>query len=224
MPDEVSRSNDPVTDGLVVVLWSPGVSRELAHRLIAMQGLASLGFPRGEAQVVNHCGSCGSSSHGRPVLVGCSKGSDVHVSVSYAADMTTVALTEVGPVGVDVERRGAASSTGFDAVVRHTDEPPTDHHGSTVTWVRKESLLKATGQGLRVDPRQIRLTEPDQPPELITWEASSRPAGRVWMFDVEITPEHVAAVTVLGGGHRPPLAVSRGDLEGPAAQPGRASR
>lgn len=206
---------------LVTVVWSPGVGRDLAHRLIEHEGLPTFGVRVGEASVTNHCAVCGSSEHGRPALTPLRGLVTPQVSISYAHDLTMVALTEAGPVGVDVERIDATESfTRFDTVVMHEDERTTEMRSRTMTWVRKESLLKATGLGLRVDPRQIRLSEPDESPELITWSAPDGPGRPVWMYDVEVASEHVAAVTVLGVAERPPLAVRRVDLE---AQPRRAS-
>ena len=142
----------------VTVVWSPGVGRGLARRLIEGEGLLTLGARAGEASVTNHCAVCGSSEHGRPALTPLQGRITPLVSISYAADLTVVALTDAGRVGVDVERIDATESfTRFDAVVTHEDERTTEMRSRTVTWVRKESLLKATGLGLRVDPRQIRL-------------------------------------------------------------------
>lgn len=206
----------------VVVLWSPGVDRELARRLISCEGLPSMGLADDDARVINHCRSCGSTTHGRPEIVSGAGVVTPHVSISYAEDLTVVALTESGPVGVDVERFDAASFPGFDAVAAHEKESLHDTRARTITWTRKESLLKATGQGLTVDPRRIRLTEPDESPGLVEWSASDPPHASVWMLDVEVTSAHVAAVTVLSE-DRPDLVVKRIDLADPAgrAQPAR---
>jgi len=221
MPFDLPEPNEQRSLPSVTVVWLPGVGRDLAHRLIECEGLPTFGADVGEASVTNHCAVCGSSEHGRPALTPLQGRATPHVSISYAQDLTMVALTEAGPVGVDVERIDATESfTHFDAVVTHEDERTTEMRSRTVTWVRKESLLKATGLGLRVDPRLIRLSEPDESPELITWAAPDRPDGPVWMCDVEVTTEHVAAITVLGAAERPPLAVRRAEL---AAQPRRAS-
>ena len=136
------------------------------------------------------------------------------MSISYAEDVTVVALTEAGPVGVDVERRDAADFPGFDAVAAHAQEELDEVRPRTITWVRKESLLKATGHGLAVDPRRIRVAAPSQPAELIQWDAADPPDGPVWMQDVEITSAHVAAVTVLAQ-ERPELVVRRADPAAP---------
>jgi len=205
----------------VVVLWSLGVGRALAHRLISCEGLPSLGLPGDGARVTNHCEFCGSTEHGRPLLTSTLGVVMPYVSISYAEDLTVVALTQSSPVGVDVERCDAASFPGFDAIVAHEQESFPDARARTMTWTRKESLLKATGQGLTVDPRQILLTEPSELPRLVDWTGVDPADTSVWMLDVEVTSAHVAAVTVLSK-VRPELVVRRVDLAGLVDQAARA--
>ncbi len=138
-----------------------------------------------------------------------------HVSIRYAKDLTVVAITEAGPAGVDVERYDAASFPGFDSVVAHEQEDGRDARSRSINWVRKESLLKATGHGLAVDPRLILLTSADETPSLVEWSADDPPSEPVWMSDVVITSAYVASVTVLSP-DRPDVEVRRVD---PAARP-----
>jgi len=118
------------------------------------------------------------------------------VSLSRAGDLVVVAVSESGSVGVDIERLAAPRFAGFDAVALHHCELAPSLDTRAATWVRKESLLKATGDGLRVDPRQIWLSDPDQPARLIEWGAPDPPRSGVWMQDLEIEG-HAACVTVL---------------------------
>jgi 4'-phosphopantetheinyl transferase len=70
-----------------------------------------------------------------------------------------------GSVGIDIESRTAVSSHSVSASLLHpTETAELDALPAAVTdarlaslWVAKEALLKATGHGLRVDPRGIRL-------------------------------------------------------------------
>jgi 4'-phosphopantetheinyl transferase len=167
-----------------------------------------MGLPSDGARVVNHCRACGSTEHGRPAVTPVPGRATPQVSISYAEDATVVALSGVGPVGVDVERRAAAAFRGFDSVASYAQEEHDETGSQAITWVRKESLLKATGHGLAVDPRRIRIAGPSQPPELIQWDAADPPDGPVWMQDVEITSAHVATVTVLAE-ERPELVVRK---------------
>ena len=193
----------------VLVTWASGSARNVADHLIRSVGLPAFGVAGDRVQVVNHCRECGSTGHGRLVLTDVPGDVTVHINASYCADLTVVAVTLVGPVGVDVERADAMTSfVGFNDVVSHAVENPGDHRSKAVTWVRKESLLKATGLGMSVDPRRVQVTESDQSPRLVAWEADEPPGNPVWMDDVALSPGHVAAVTVLAA-ERPHLVVRR---------------
>jgi 4'-phosphopantetheinyl transferase len=103
--------------------------------------------------------------------------SEPHLSLSRSGSLAVVAICDLAPVGVDVERADAAGPE------------------STVTWVRTEALLKATGHGLRLDPGTVELSGPDQEPELVRWPEPPAPAVR--LHDIETAPGFVAAVAVL---------------------------
>ena len=88
-------------------------------------------------RIVRACRSCGSDRHGKPQVVVPAGSPGVHLSLSRSGGRAVVAVTDAGPVGVDVERVRA--------------EEPDD----LVAWVRAESLVKATGHGLTTDPATL---------------------------------------------------------------------
>lgn len=153
----------------------------------------------GEVTVTRLCPGCASRAHGRPLVTVAGRRGP-HVSLSRAAGLVCVAVTDAGPVGVDCERSGAAAFTDFADVGLHPLEGAAGPAEQTLTWVRKESLVKATGDGLAVDLRLVRLTEPAQAPRLLAWESARLPGAGVWMRDVVGPPGHVLAVTVLAAG------------------------
>ena len=172
----------------VRVAWLTGAKDpEAADRLLRSE----LG---GEVEVHRLCPRCGSSEHGRPLVVRRDGGSDPFVSLSRADDVVVVAVSDEGPVGVDVEAIDATRFSGFADVALHPDEdtPPAQHQA--VVWTRKESLLKATGDGLHVDPRSIRVSAADRPARLLAWSGRALPT--VQMRDLAI-PGYAACVTVL---------------------------
>jgi 4'-phosphopantetheinyl transferase len=115
-----------------------------------------------------------------------------YVSLAHAGDVSVVAITDAGPVGIDVEAEGAADFAGFEDVALHRGERGTNPADRTRAWVRKEALLKAYGLGLIIDPRDVGLDDGG----LATWDSPHRPPGAVWLRDLAV-PGHVVAVAVL---------------------------
>lgn len=93
--------------------------------------------PAADLRIVRACRACGSDRHGKPHVVGPPGRSRVHLSLGRSAGRAVVAVTGLGPVGVDLEALG----------------PETDD--DLVAWVRTESLVKATGHGLTIDPGSV---------------------------------------------------------------------
>ena len=207
-----SRDGRP-TGHLVRVVWAYGGDRSLADRLLLELVSDGSGDP---GAVRRLCPWCGSEGHGRPVVAGRAR---PYLSVARAGPLTMVAVCETAPVGVDLERFGAAGRTGEGLL--HPAEPAVGGVDLTRTWVRKEALLKATGHGLRIDPATVALTAPDQPPELLAWPDAPAPTVRI--HDVDAVPGHVAALAVVSADPVAPLAVRVSPAAG-AVPPTTASR
>lgn len=97
---------------------------------------AWLGVPEGEVPLDRTCERCG-RPHGRPRVAG------AHVSIAHACGTALVAVSDA-PVGVDLEPLGRAV-------------PPDSGAADLVDWVRKEAVLKLTGDGLRIPMNQIEI-------------------------------------------------------------------
>ena len=184
-----------------------------AYDLLRVEAASFHGVPADHVVLVHRCPRCGSDTHGRPhLLATAALRHPAHVSVARAGDLSVVAVTDAGPVGVDVEPEGAADFSGFEGVALHPGERAGARTDATRVWVRKEALLKAQGLGLAVDPRDVRLDEHG----LVAWASHHDPPGTTWLRDVAV-PGHVAAVAVL-----PPAGQDLADLSvtvGPASQP-----
>lgn len=183
-----------IPESTAIVVWHPGRDRDVARRLLIDETERSFGIAAVDIGISRMCPACGDSRHGRPAVTAPRGTATPFVSISYTSDLTVVALTAAGPVGIDVERSDSVSS-GIDSVLGATAR---NRHARTTTWVRTESLLKATGHGLTLDPRRIRITNPDEPPRLLSWPSSEPEPPDPWMADLAIGTDHVAAISVLG--------------------------
>jgi len=96
------------------------------------------------------CHACG-GGHGRPVL---RTPGDLHVSLSRSGRWAAVAVRAGAPVGVDVERGRPAGALEH----LRPDVTPEDVEVDVLrAWVRKEALLKSTGEGLTTAMSAVRL-------------------------------------------------------------------
>jgi 4'-phosphopantetheinyl transferase len=191
----------------VLVVWGRGSSSGGPDDLLRLAVAAHLAVDPSTVQTGRLCPRCASSDHGRPVVLragSAARGAQrpVHVSLSRAAGRTVVAVTTAGPVGVDVEHVDAAGFDTFARVGLHRDEADGDAAWRTRTWVRKESLVKATGDGLMVDLRDVQVTAPDRAPGLVRWDGRDAPVGGVEMVDLEVPeqpgqPTFIASLTLL---------------------------
>lgn len=167
----------------------------------AVAGL--LGTAPGDLVFDRGCLRCG-QPHGKPRLAG--PGADLHFSVSHSGDRVCVAVTRRAPVGVDVEslapapepERLAAAALTPAEFARWLQLPQERRRIELIrAWTRKESLLKATGDGLALPMGRIGLADGDgDGPVLDHWAADvPRPAAR--LYDLHPGPGYLACVTVL---------------------------
>lgn len=175
-------------------------SRALLKSLVA----ALSGVRAAQVRLDYTCTRCG-RPHGRPVVVAPTEAVGVHVSLSHAGARVVVAATTAGPVGVDVEPAEAGSFPGFadialtDAEAAWVGCAPVDRRSRLLTtyWVRKESVLKATGHGLSVPATTVEVTPPDSPPEVVTWHGMQTPSTPVRLHDFDVGALHVGCAAVL---------------------------
>ncbi|MGW5424725.1 4'-phosphopantetheinyl transferase family protein [Streptomyces sp. NPDC003943] len=157
--------------------------------------------------------------HGKPYLAG----APVEFSLSHSGELVAVALSLQAPVGVDVERVPEPSAELPLPVLSPAERaeydkvPEPERAAAFATyWVRKEAVLKATGEGLRVDPARLTVAAPDRPAELLGWRGRDgrAEAGRdgdrdgvqphppVRLYDLDAVDGYRGAVALLGGPHR----------------------
>ncbi|MEU8524590.1 4'-phosphopantetheinyl transferase superfamily protein [Streptomyces sp. NPDC048629] len=171
-----------------------------AHALLRELVSAELDRDPAELAFTAVCRHCTSGGHGKPRL----PDSPLHLSLSHSGDRVAVALTYTGPVGVDVEqltRPGEAPLMVLSAEERAAyDLLPEGERtrGFTRYWTRKEAVLKATGDGLSVDPALLTVSAPDAPAALLGWAEREQPHPPVRLYDVPVSGDCLVSVAVLG--------------------------
>lgn len=149
------------------------------------------------------CTTCDSVKHGKPHLVDTP---GWHFSLSYTPDVAVVAVAQGVEVGVDVEDLTDADFEGFAGATLARDEAPgfadlTGHDllvARARVWARKEAVLKATGHGLVVDPSEVLVSGPLEPPALVDWRADEPRPSAISIADVALSAgDHRAAVAAL---------------------------
>ncbi|GIH14418.1 4'-phosphopantetheinyl transferase family protein [Rugosimonospora africana] len=138
------------------------------------------------------CPRC-SEPHGKPRIVD----ADVHMSLSHSGDKVAFALTREAAVGVDVEVVGDRDVTGLAEAVLVAAEPVRRAEEFYTYWCRKESVVKATGEGLRVPLREVVVSPADTPAQLISYRGAALACS---LADLSVGPGYAAAVTVLAEG------------------------
>lgn len=149
-----------------------------------------LGLPPEQVPVTRACRVCG-EPHGPPVVAG-----GPHLSVSHSGDRVAVAISSAGPVGVDVE---AATKRLDEAVVRHVLSPDESLNGDDLLsyWTRKEAIVKATGDGLRVPMTDITVSPSAAPPRLLAWSGRSGLVDRVTLRALDPGPGYAACLALI---------------------------
>lgn len=204
-PTHVALLDEAETRRRAAYLRDPDRARfTLGAALLRLAAAEALGVPPGRVSIDRSCPDCG-RPHGKPRLAG----TGWYASVSHSATMVSVAITGLGEIGIDVEAVGTGEvSESLRRTCLHAQEPIRRFEDFYVYWCRKESVVKATGDGLRVPLPQVRVSAADQPAHLLSYAGRDLSAA---IADVDVGPGYRCAVTVLTRGD---LAV---DVRGAAA-------
>ncbi|MCY7290535.1 MAG: 4'-phosphopantetheinyl transferase superfamily protein [Cryobacterium sp.] len=208
--------NPDLAGDVFVVVTSRGATDAADRRFLAAAAARVLGAdPPGAdplaVRIDRSCPHCGGQDHGRP-LVAAPPGSTLgllHVSLSRSDARLACALTFLGPVGVDIQSVAAVSRAGFDTVAFAPAElaalaelPPADVAGARARlWTAKEAVLKCTGDGLRVDPRDLGVSLAGQgAPRLDAWREARFPVAAMRLLGFNPGAGLVGTVAVLAEG------------------------
>ncbi|MGW5676452.1 4'-phosphopantetheinyl transferase family protein [Streptomyces sp. NPDC003860] len=178
-----------------------------------------LGLPPAEVPLKRVCPRCG-GPHGKVTLdpsrtpPGTPPLPDVRFSVTHGGDTVGVAFCDGAEVGLDVEeitQLGNGNVRNVDVLAPRVltaaesaalhDRPPAELPDAFLRyWVRKEAVLKAWGTGLHVPLRQLEVTAPEQPPEVVGWPERPDLPRDLNMIDMVVAGRHPAAVCAIGRG------------------------
>jgi 4'-phosphopantetheinyl transferase len=105
--------------------------------------------------------------HGKPALASAFADKGIHFNLSHSESLALIAVTRLGPVGVDLEKIRAVRNDGeLAARFFSTHENgvfqavPKDGQAEAFfnLWTRKEAWLKATGEGIGRLLNQVEVT------------------------------------------------------------------
>jgi 4'-phosphopantetheinyl transferase len=138
----------------------------VAAALLRLVAGAHLGVAPGGVQVSRDCPDC-DRPHGRPVL----PGRGWACSVSHSGDRVAVVVGRTGPLGVDVEEESTRDEGIADLALTEAERAELVRAGRAdgllTYWTRKEAVLKATGEGLRIGLQKVSVSAPDVSPALV---------------------------------------------------------
>jgi 4'-phosphopantetheinyl transferase len=155
--------------------------------LLRLAVARTLEVPVAGVAIDRTCATCG-EQHGRPRL----PGDALHLSVSHSGDWVAVALTPTAPVGVDVEQVRPIDTAGMAGLVLAAGERADSLADFYRLWARKESVVKATGDGLRAPLAQVVLA-----PDGRVTGYPDRPDLTATTVDLAPRAGYAAALTVL---------------------------
>lgn len=164
----------------------------VATALVKLAAGRRLGLPAAQVVIDRQC-NCG-RPHGRPRL----PGHDLAVSISHSADRVLVALTGGAPVGADVEQLRPIEIAGLASHVLGDGETAPGLPEFFRYWTRKEAVVKATGDGLRMPLAQVVVSAPAHPPRLLRYGERAELVAA--MADLDPGDGYAAAVAVLATG------------------------
>ncbi|TFC72480.1 4'-phosphopantetheinyl transferase superfamily protein [Cryobacterium sp. TMS1-20-1] len=164
-----------------------------------------------EVTIAQRCERCG-GAHGKPRVL---RPPGTFASLSRAASTVAVAVSLAGPIGVDIESVSAVGRAGFDDVafngperlaLRAVPMAARDRVRATL-WTAKEAVLKLSGAGLTVDPRELTVVYPKAAAsvfvmeprwQLLSWPGASLDLADLHLAGFDAGPGLVGTVAILG--------------------------
>jgi 4'-phosphopantetheinyl transferase len=148
----------------------------------------------------------GETEAGKPVLA--DPLPNLHFNLSHSDDVMVIAVTRLGPVGIDVERRERFAE--MDGVIDQICAPAEAGRvraggvaAFSACWTRKEAFVKALGVGFSFDPRRVEVTAaPDEPARLVAIDGDPAAIAAWWMAGFSPYSAYDCAVCVAAAPER----------------------
>ncbi|MDF5753565.1 4'-phosphopantetheinyl transferase superfamily protein [Spongiactinospora sp. TRM90649] len=182
----------------------PGARAGFAYgcALLRVATAHHLGTAPGEIVIERHCSSC-DRPHGKPRI----SGTDLEVSLSHTDKHIVCAVARHTPIGIDVE--DGATLIDNDLLAENILAPselsayrllPDERRRTALLtwWTRKEAVLKATGDGLRIPMRHLETSGPFEAPRLLNWTGRPLVPDDVTLFALDGAGAAAAALAVIG--------------------------
>jgi len=141
---------------------------------------------------------------GKPTIAGA--GGDWHFNLSHSRALALIAVTRLGPIGVDVEWR--RPETPILEIARRVCAPgelatlcalpPAQRVEAFYTcWTRKEALIKAEGSGMMAPLHRFEVSlDPDHPPRVLQVHGDREAAAGWQVRDLHPGPGCAGALAV----------------------------
>lgn len=170
-----------------------------AANLLRLLAGHHLGVPAADVPVTRICPTC-PHAHGKPRM----PGTGLEVSIAHTCGKVLLALTRVAQVGVDIEHLDPNLTPDQlpTKVLNPAERLPTEPADRTRAflryWTRKESVVKASGIGLRSPLPDVIVTPHDLPARILRFQHTFLPPINI--HDLEMGADYLAAVSVLTPG------------------------
>jgi 4'-phosphopantetheinyl transferase len=143
--------------------------------------------------------------HGKPCL--CPPFDSLHFNLSHCDEMALIALSENGPIGIDLESRDRAQGlleceAGFchpQEIARLPEEGSQRAMSLLEIWTAKEACLKAIGTGLLTPPEQVRIVGSDDNFIAITPDGTTHALTRLEHPSLRNHVAHLCALQTIPG-------------------------
>lgn len=162
-------------------------------------------------------------AHGKPALRQDAAGIQIHFNVSHSKECVLIAVTQVAPVGVDVEFMSRKSdqqkiAKRFFSAAEWEDlcSVPQGQRREAFynCWTRKEAYIKATGSGLSTPLNSFVVSlAPGRAARVLSVDGKPESASDWSLYHLKPAPEYVAALAIKRQDCR--LKVCNVDLEWP---------